>query len=71
MTLSIDWPDGALTQLQAEANRRRASVDAVIAELVNQLPAQITRRRLSFVGTLSAEPDFAERSEEILDSIIV
>jgi hypothetical protein len=28
------------------------------------------RRRLSFAGTLSAEPDFAERSEEILDEIV-
>jgi hypothetical protein len=28
------------------------------------------RRRLSFAATLSAEPDFAERSEEILDEIV-
>lgn len=27
------------------------------------------RRRLSFIGTLSAEPDLAERSEEILEEI--
>jgi len=28
------------------------------------------RRRLSFIGTLSAEPDLAERSEEILEEIV-
>ena len=28
------------------------------------------RRRLSFIGTLSAEPDLAERSDEILEEIV-
>lgn len=73
MTLSIDLPDEALARLRAEAARRGVSVDTVIAELADQLPAETTGnapRRLSFAGTLDAEPDFAERSEEILDEIV-
>ncbi len=72
MTLSIDLPEQALARLRAEAARRGVSIDDVIAELADQLPAEasgvsVPRRRLSFAGRLEAEPDFAERSEEILD----
>jgi hypothetical protein len=75
MTLSIDLPERALARLRAEASRRGVSIDDVIAGLADLLPAQPTvggaqRRRLSFAGTLTAEEDFAERSEEILDEII-
>lgn len=75
MTLSIDLPEQALARLQAEATRRGVSIDTVIAELADQLPDQAAgdstpRRRLSFAGTLEAEEDFAERSEEILDELV-
>jgi hypothetical protein len=74
MTLSIELPESALARLRAEAARRGLSVDELVTELADQLPAEqsepVRHRRLSFAGTLSAEPDFAERSEEILDEII-
>jgi ABC-type branched-subunit amino acid transport system ATPase component len=70
MTVSIDLPDDALARLRAEAIRRGVSIDTVIAELADQLPADTgPRRRLSFAGTLAAEPELAERSEDILDEI--
>lgn len=51
MTLSIDLPDEALARLRAEATRRGVSVDTVIAELADQLPAQTAKRRkLALVG---------------------
>lgn len=31
---------------------------------------KVAPRRLSFAGTLSADPDLAERAEEILDEIV-
>lgn len=74
MTLSIELPETALARLRAEAARRGVSVDTVIAELADQLPTDTAtparRRHLSFAGTIEAEEDFAERSEEILAEII-
>lgn len=74
MTLSIDLPEQTLARLRAEANRRGVSVDEVIADLADRLPVDpataARRRQLSFAGTLEAEEDFAERSEEILAEII-
>ena len=51
------------------------AVRAVVVQLVTPLAkatetVETLPRRLSFAGTLSAEPDFAERSEEILDEIV-
>ncbi len=54
-----------------------AQADAVRAVVVQfVIPAQEPMktgsgsRTLSFAGTLSAEPDLAERAEEILDEIV-
>lgn len=70
MSVSIDLPEHALARLRAEAARRGVSIDEVIADLADQLPAgDASRRRLSFAGTLSAEPELAERAEEILDEL--
>jgi len=50
------------------------AVRAVVRQLV-AIPAQADarldqpRRRFSFAGSISAEPDLAERSEEILEEI--
>lgn len=51
MTLSIDLPDEALARLRAESERRGVSIDELIAELVDQLPARpAKRRKLALVG---------------------
>lgn len=73
MSVTVDLPDAVLARLRAEAARRGLSLDELIAELADQLPAAATpaaaRRRLSFAGTLSAEPTLAERAEYILTEI--
>jgi hypothetical protein len=55
----------------AQAGAVRAVVVQLVAGDLDQPAAdnQQAPRRLSFAGTLSAEPDFAERAEEILDAI--
>lgn len=54
-----------LSPAQADAVR------AVVLQFITPAPAAETLpRRLSFAGTLSAEEDFAERSEEILAEIV-
>lgn len=74
MTLSIELPEQALARLRAEATRRGVSVDDVVNDFAQTLPDAASggesRRRLSFAGTLVAEADFAERSEQILDEVI-
>ncbi len=49
-----------------------SAVRAVVLHLVTPATAgaDILPRRLPFIGTLSAEPDLAERSEEILTEIV-
>lgn len=74
MTVSIDLPDEAFARLRAEASRRGVSIETVIADLADQLPADTTatttsRRRFSFTGTLAAEPELAERAEDILGEL--
>jgi len=69
MTLSIDLPDEALARLRAEAARRGVSVDAVIAELTDRLPAQPVegaRRRLAFVGAGASEHGITGRIDDLL-----
>ena len=52
MAVTFDLPDDVVARLQAEASRRGISVDAVVAELAAQLPADgpARRHRLSFIG---------------------
>lgn len=71
MTAAPAYPDlhelvDQLSPAQADALR------AVVIQLVTPAPvrAPALPRRLSFVGTLSAEPDLAERSEEIVDEFV-
>jgi hypothetical protein len=66
-----------LHELVDQLNPAQAdAVHAVIVQLVTGGHAESgveqpqPPRRLSFAGTLSAEPDLAERSEEILDEIV-
>ena len=52
MSVNVDLPAESLRRLEAEAARRGLSIDQVIAELADQLPADGPRRnrRLGFVG---------------------
>lgn len=67
MTLSIDLPEEALARLRAEATRRGVSVDDVIAELADQLPAQTTRRRkLALIGAGASKHGITTTMEQAL-----
>ena len=51
--MTIDLPDDALARLRAEAERRGVSIDVIVAELADQLPAQPSANpsgSLSFIG---------------------
>jgi hypothetical protein len=51
MTVTIDLPEDALERLQAEARRRGVTIDVVVAEFAQALPADVTSaKRLSFIG---------------------
>ena len=52
MSVTIELPDDALARLRAEATRRGVSIDVIVAELADRLPAQPTpnTRSLSFIG---------------------
>jgi hypothetical protein len=69
MTLSIDLPDEALARLRAEASRRGVSIDTVITELADQLPAEqpgTGRRSLAFVAAGASEHGITNRIDELL-----
>ena len=53
MVVTIDLPDSARARLEAEAARRGITLDALVAQLAEQLPATSdphSPRRLSFVA---------------------
>jgi hypothetical protein len=53
MSVTIELPDDALARLRAEAERRGVSIDVIVAELADRLPAQATAHAtqpLSFIG---------------------
>lgn len=56
-----------VVQFVAPAGDRRTDTDDAAVDTGQPEPA---RRRLSFAGTLSAEPELAQRAEEILDEIV-
>ncbi|MDQ2846687.1 MAG: hypothetical protein M3Y77_10140 [Actinomycetota bacterium] len=70
MTAAPQQPD--LHELVDQLSPAQAdAVRAVVIQFVAPARgAEALPRRLSFAGTLSAEEDFAERSEEILDEIV-
>jgi len=47
MSLTLDLPDDALARLRAEADRRGVSIDAVVAKLTQDPPADAVE---DFVG---------------------
>ena len=69
MTVTIDLPEDALARLQAEANRRGISIDLVIAELAESLPARSSAgpQTFSFVGLGSSTSGrYARDTDELL-----
>lgn len=71
MTAAHPHPD--LHELVDQLNPAQAdAVRAVVLQLVTPATAngETLPRKLAFIGTLEAEEDFAERSEQILDEIV-
>ena len=68
MTVTIDLPEDALARLEAEAKRRGVSIDSVIAELAEALPAQSSGpQTFSFVGLGSSTSGrYARDTDELL-----
>jgi hypothetical protein len=69
MTVTVDLPEDALGRLQAEAKRRGVSIDLVIAELAEALPAEtpLVKRTLSFIGLgSSTSGKYARDADEFL-----
>ena len=70
MTAEPHYPD--LHELVDQLSPAQADeVRAVVLQLVTPAAgAEVLPRQLPFIGTVHAEADFAERSEEILDDLI-
>ncbi len=71
MTAAPQHPD--LHELVDQLSPAQAdAVRAVVIQFVSPAPAgaETLPRRLPFIGTLAAEEDLAERSEEILEEIV-
>jgi hypothetical protein len=68
MIVTIDLPEDALARLEAEAKRRGVSIDVVIAELAEALPAGNSRpQTFSFVGLGSSTSGrYARDTDELL-----
>jgi hypothetical protein len=68
MTVTIDLPEDALERLQAEAKRRGVTIDVVVAELTQALPADASpARTLSFIGLGSSSSErHAREADELL-----
>jgi predicted DNA-binding ribbon-helix-helix protein len=58
---TISLPAATAARLDKEAKRRRTSVSALVAELVQQRP-----ERLPYAGLIEDDSDLSERVEEIL-----
>jgi hypothetical protein len=68
MTAAHSHPD--LHELVDQLSPAQAgAVRAVVVQFVRPAPAETLPRELGFIGIIEAEPDFAERSEEILAEI--
>lgn len=71
MSITLDLPPAALLRLEAEATRRGVSLDAVIAELAESLPAPAEPEgpagtRFAFAGVAaSGDGTLSERYKAI------
>lgn len=50
MTVTLDLPAEVHARLEAEAIRRGITLDQLIAQVADQLPAEAPKHRLGFVG---------------------
>jgi hypothetical protein len=68
MNVTIDLPKEALARLEAEATRRGVSIDLVIAELAEALPAEAPAglQTFSFVGLGSSRSGCCARDTDEL-----
>ena len=70
MTVTLDLSEEVLARLQAEAERRQLSVDALIEEMAESLPVDansLSRARLSFVAIGSSTSGrYASEADEML-----
>lgn len=68
MSVNVDLPAEALRRLEAEAARRGVSIDVVIAELADTLPAQPERgrHRLAIVGVGASGSGISHRIDDLL-----
>jgi hypothetical protein len=68
MAVTIDLIEDALERLQAEAGRRGVSIDVVVAELIQSLPADGSApRKLSFIGLgSSSSGQYARDADDLL-----
>jgi Ribbon-helix-helix protein, copG family len=69
MTVTVELPEDALARLRAEAKRRGVSIDQVITELAEALPADTsaTQRTFSFIGLGSSTSGrYAHAADDLL-----
>lgn len=67
--MTVELPADVLTRLRAEATRRGVSIDAIIAELVAQLPPEqpvAAKRSLAFIAAGSSNGGITHRIDELL-----
>ncbi len=69
MTLTVELSESTLARLRAEAARRDVSIDVLIAELAETLPAETAseQRKLSFIGLgASTSGRYARDADDLL-----
>lgn len=69
MTLTVELSESTLARLRGEAARRGVSIDVLIAELAETLPAETTseKRKLSFIGLgTSSSGRYAREADDLL-----
>lgn len=68
MTVNIDLPADAQARLEAEATRRGITIDQLIAELADNLPADTPapNRKLAFVGAGASKTGITHQIDDLL-----
>lgn len=70
MTVTIDLPADAQARLEAEATRRGITLDHLIAELADNLPADTPtptpNRKLAFVGAGASKAGITHQIDDLL-----
>ena len=68
MTVTIDLPADAQARLEAEATRRGITLDQLIAELADNLPADTPapNQKLAFVGAGASKAGITHQIDDLL-----